>query len=246
MTITHVTYNFLSLLPATESLFSRGRRLHETPLQRQTPTYGPDVAIQVDVDEASQQLLANFVDDSRLVLVQGECKRMKLWLSNAGTRNIGEVWLVAGTDDEIWVDLDPDSDTPSGQSLSTEVLHSDNSILPQQPFCIPLDNSLAPGDNLEFSIVIHADRASEHDLCLLLVFRETTGQSFHSTRVTRHYEVTPIFEVSATARPSRSVDHLFSMNVELDNISPSNSVRLTQITTMSPVWHCTPAVDDAL
>lgn len=246
MVITHVTYDFLSLLPSSESLVSRGRRLQDTPTQRQTATYGSDLTLKVDVEQASQKLLVNFVDDSRLVLVQGECKVMKLWLSNAGTRNIGEMWIVAGTDDEIWVDFNSNTDTTSENSPATEILHSDNSIAPQQPFPIPLGDVLSPGANIEFSVVVHVNEVSDHNLSLLFVYREAGGQAFHSARATRHYEVTPIFEVSAASQPSRSVDNFFLLSLELDNISSSNTVQLTQVTTMSPLWECTPIVDHIL
>jgi hypothetical protein len=245
LTITHVTYDFLSLLPSSEPLVSRGCRLQDTPIQRQTATYGSDLTLKVEVEEASQKLLVDFVDDCRLVLAKGECKRIKLWLSNAGTQSIGEVWIVAGTDDEIWVDFHSNADTSENTS-ATEILHSDNSIAPRQPFPIPLDNTLSPGDNVEFSIVLHASGVSDHDLCLLFVYREAEGQAFHSARVTRHYEVTPIFEVSATSQPSRSVDNLFLLSLELDNISSSNAVQITQVTTVSPLWECNPIVDHIL
>jgi trafficking protein particle complex subunit 8 len=241
-----VTYQFLSLLPASESLASRGPRLQETAPQRQAAIYGSDMTVNVEVEEASQKLLVNFVDDGRLVLLQGECKRMKLWLSNAGTQSIGDVWMVAGTEDEIWVDFRSNSSISSVKQSWTEILHSDNSILPRRPYRVPLDNSLAPGDNVEFSVILHADRVSEGDLSLLFVFREAPGQSFHSARVTRYYEVTPIFEVSANSQPSRSMENLFLLNLELDNISSSSTVQLTQITTLSPLWECTPVVDDIL
>lgn len=103
ITITHVSYTFLSLLPVLEPLSSRGPRLHQTPAQRQTPTYGPDVFIKLAVAEASHKLIANFVDDRRMVLVQGERKEMKLWLSNMGRKSVREVWLVGGKEDVIWV-----------------------------------------------------------------------------------------------------------------------------------------------
>ena len=54
--ITHVTFDFLSLLPVTESLAIRGRRLQDTPQQRQSKVYAPDVLIKVDVEDASQRL----------------------------------------------------------------------------------------------------------------------------------------------------------------------------------------------
>jgi hypothetical protein len=246
LTITHVTYEFLSLLPASESLASRGPRLQETAIQRQAAAYGSDLTIDVEVEEASQKLLASFVDDSRLVLVQGECKRMSLWLSNAGTRNVDEVWMVVGAEDEIWVDFHSNSAASSTNLSPTEILHSINSILPQQPFRIPLDKSLLPGDSVEFSVILHADQVSEHDLCLLFVFREAQNQSFHSARATRYYEVAPIFDVSVSSQASRSAEHLFLLNLELNNISPSSTVQLTQVTTLSPLWQCTPVVEDIL
>ena len=241
-----MNYEFLSLLPASESLASRGPRLQETAIQRQTAAYGSDLTINVEIEEASQKLLASFVDDSRLVMVQGECKSMSLWLSNAGTRNVDEVWMVAGAEDEIWVDFHSNSAASSTKLLPTEILHSINSILPQQPFLIPLENSLLPGDSVEFSVTLHADQVSEHDLCLLFVFREAQNQSFHSARATRYYEVAPIFDLSVSSQASHSAEHLFLLNLELNNISPSSTVQLTQVTTLSPLWQCTPVVEDIL
>lgn len=196
LTITHATYDFLSLLPSIESLATRGRRLQDTALQRQSTMYALDVLIKVEIEEASHKLLVDFVDDGRLVLAQGECKQMRLWLSNAGTGIIDEVWMVTGQEDEIWVDDDdslksaglwfcqsfmPSSLSPSynllAHSSSTEVLRSDNSLAPQKPRRIPLNNplgssSLGPGDSLEFHVVLHAERIEEHELCLLFVYRE--------------------------------------------------------------------------
>lgn len=244
MAITHVTYNFLSLLPSAEALATRGRRLHDTPQQRQTVTYGPDVVIKIDVEEAGQRLQASFVDDSRLVLVQGERKPMKLWLSNAGTRRVGDIWLLAGKEDQIWVDFEPPSDHVTEVTSSSEILHSENTMTTRSPLHIPVKDALTPGDNIEFTVTLHAERMST-DLCLLIIFREAAGQPFHSTRVTRSYEVTPIFEVSASTQPSRSADHLFLLNLEMDNVS-ANPVQLTQVTTLSPLWACTPIVNNEL
>jgi hypothetical protein len=78
------------------------------------------------------------------------------------------------------------------------------------------------------------------------VFREAQNQSFHSARVTRYYEVTPVFEVSISSQPSRSAEHLFLLNLELYNISPSSTIQLTQVTTLSPLWECTPIVENIL
>lgn len=74
--------------------------------------YAPDVLIKVEVEEASQKLVVNFVDDGQLVLAQGECKQMALWFSNAGTRGIDEVWMITAPEEEIWIGV-IDSETPS-------------------------------------------------------------------------------------------------------------------------------------
>ncbi len=95
--ITHASYEFLALLHTNEALATRGRRLQETPLQRQSKMYAPDVAIKVQVEDARQRLAVNFVDDDRLMLAHGECRVMHLWLSNLGTGPIDEVWLVSDT-----------------------------------------------------------------------------------------------------------------------------------------------------
>ena len=99
-----MSFDFLSLLPTVESLASRGRRLHDTPLQRQSKVYAPDVVIKTEIEDASQRLLVNFVDDGYLSLVHGECHEMRLWLSNIGSESIGEIWLVEGPEDILWIE----------------------------------------------------------------------------------------------------------------------------------------------
>jgi hypothetical protein len=101
--ITHAKYDFLAQLPILEPLASRGRRLHETALQRQKPTYASDVFMQVEVVPADHKLQITYVEDERLVFLQGENKSERLWLTNAGTRPISEVWMITGANDELWV-----------------------------------------------------------------------------------------------------------------------------------------------
>ena len=104
LVLTHVAYNFLGLLPARESLATRGRRLHETPLQRQNRVYAPDILPKVEVEDASQRLHASFIDDRHIILAEGECKRMEIRLRNVGKSSVAEIWMVNGTEDELWVD----------------------------------------------------------------------------------------------------------------------------------------------
>jgi hypothetical protein len=92
-----------------EALSFRGRRLQDTLLQRQQPTYSSDVTVHVVVEETNHKLLANFVDDARLTFAQGETKILPLWFSNSGTKPIHEIWIVCGPEDEIWVGVEEDS-----------------------------------------------------------------------------------------------------------------------------------------
>ncbi|KDQ63410.1 hypothetical protein JAAARDRAFT_169218 [Jaapia argillacea MUCL 33604] len=247
LVLSHLSYQFLGLLSATERLSYRGPRLHETAIQRQSKTYAPDIAVTVDVEEASQRLRASFVEDGRLVLCQGELKRLKLWLSNTGTRSIEDLWLVVGPDDAIWVESDQDiqSDPLPSKPSRAEVLHSKNSISPRQPYNIHLSAGLQSGDSRELSIVLHADR-DEQDLCLLFVYREGEGSSFRSTRVAQHYEVQPLFEIVTRSRPSRSSDFSYLVDVELDAASSCPDLSLTQVTTLSPSWTCSPLFEETL
>ena len=103
--MTRASYQFFSLLPATESLAVRGRRLNDTPIQRQGRVYAPDVIIKVEVEEAGQRMHAHFVDDRHLILAQGEYKHQSIWLTNSGTRPVSELWVLTGEDDELWIDL---------------------------------------------------------------------------------------------------------------------------------------------
>lgn len=179
----------------TESLASRGRKLHDTPLQRQQPTYAPDVIMQVEVVASYHKLVASYIEDGQLVLIQGENKLMRLLLTNAGSRPISEVWMVAGTEDEIWVGA-TDNDVMQdcaylnwevfffyGDFVSrvamgiTEVIRSPNSLEPQKPYRLSLSGSnqssmLEPGNSVEVSFILHAETIGNHDLCLLFVFRE--------------------------------------------------------------------------
>lgn len=177
----------------TEPLASRGRRLHDTPLQRQQPTYAPDVIMRVEVVASHHKLVASYIEDEQLVLIQGENKSMRLWLTNTGSKPIGEIWMVAGAEDEIWVG-DGDIMRDCAYELFilvictsriwiamavTEVIRSQNSLEPQKPYRLSTSGSnqssssvLEPGDGVEVPFIFHAETTGSHELCLLFVFRE--------------------------------------------------------------------------
>ncbi|KAI0721227.1 ER-golgi trafficking TRAPP I complex 85 kDa subunit-domain-containing protein [Cerioporus squamosus] len=243
---THATYEFFALLPASESLAVRGRRLNDTPLQRQGKVYAPDVLIKVEVEEAGQRLHAHFVDDRHLMLAQGEYKHQRVWLTNSGTRPISELWLLAGEQDELWVDAGDDSADPSSSSPpKSEILQSSNTLSTRKPYRIPLESIhsspvLAPGDGVQLPFILHAAHHGEQDLSMLFIFRESDGMPFRCTRVTRRYEVKSIINITTSLRASASPEHSYIVGIEVENITGASNIQVTQLSTMSALWTCSP------
>ncbi|TBU62053.1 ER-golgi trafficking TRAPP I complex 85 kDa subunit-domain-containing protein [Dichomitus squalens] len=246
LVVTSATFQFFSLLSATDSLAVRGRRLNDTPIQRQGKVYAPDVLIKVEVEEAGQRLHAHFVDGRHLVLAQGEYKHQRIWLTNSGTRPVSELWLLAGEEDELWIDLEDDNADPSSSTPPKfETLQSPNSLAPRRPYRIPIERlhsspQLAPGDEMQLPFILHAAHHGEQDLCILFVFRESNSAPFHCTRVTRRYEVRPILKVTTSMRPSGSSDHMYTIGVEIENTTGASNIQITQLSAMSATWRCSP------
>jgi trafficking protein particle complex subunit 8 len=67
--------------------------------------YADDVYAQMETIDCGQRLHVNFEDEEPLTLVEGERRLFNLWISNTGVQDIEELWLVAGPDDELWIDL---------------------------------------------------------------------------------------------------------------------------------------------
>ncbi|TFK36848.1 ER-golgi trafficking TRAPP I complex 85 kDa subunit-domain-containing protein [Crucibulum laeve] len=245
ITITHVKYDFLSLFHSTELLAARGHRLHDTAAQRQKPTYAPDVLMKVEINEAKHKLQAQFIDVRSSIIVEGEDKRMKLWLSNAGSLYVQEAWIVAGPEVELWVGTE---DWESRSSSTNSVLSSSNSLVPPEPFRLPVTNDvgtpgLNSGESTEVPLVLHDDRIGEQQLRLLVVYRENNTAPFYCARLSLGYEVHPLLSISLTAEPSQLMEYPYTLELGLVNLS-SAAVELKQIVTLSPLWKCTAAQND--
>ncbi|KAF8445809.1 ER-golgi trafficking TRAPP I complex 85 kDa subunit-domain-containing protein [Boletus edulis BED1] len=232
LTISYITYNFLGLFPARESLARRGRRLQDTPQQRQNVVYAPDILIRTDVEEASQELAVSFENDELLTLNEGEHRSMKLQMTNAGHKSIDEIWVVGGLEDQLW--LESSESEPRG---STETLHINNKLSEWTPHVVPMNKELHSGDTAAVTLTWRPGRVAFQQLCLLFVYREIGGRAFHCTRVTRTYHVIPSLELSASFSPSPSIDSAFLVNLEVSNLS-SRSMRVKQVTSISPTWEC--------
>ncbi|KAF7320299.1 hypothetical protein MKEN_00814700 [Mycena kentingensis (nom. inval.)] len=231
--ISHIAYDFISLLPSSERLSVRGKRLHNTQAQRVTPTYGPDVVLKVDIVKDTHKLLVHLVEDQRLLLVEGEVKSVQLQLENCGIKPVGEVWMLTRPEDHVWVSSEDAEDYPE-----SEVEHSTNSLMLPEPCRIPLTSVLHPGETADVSILLHASQVGEQRLSLFFVYREDENDVFRSISIEQPYHVERILAVVSSASPSISEGYPFLVDVEVENISGLQSLQLDQIITVSPTWNC--------
>ena len=69
---------------------------------------------------------------------------------------------------------------------------------------------------------------------------QADGTPFHCTRVIRQYEVRPIIQITTSVRPSASSEQAYIVGVEVENITGSSNIEITQLSTMSALWSCKP------
>lgn len=260
-------YDFLSLLPITEVLSTRGKRLNATPAQRRERTYAPDMLMKFTVTEATHKLVVSFVEDGRMKMMQGESRSMNLWVVNIGTRPVKEIWMVPDSEDEIWVGDVSDGDEGEGREgeegeraadkqetvcfgeeggVSVEVVKSSNSLVSPQPLRIPVPGGvLGPEDGFSVPLTLHTETVGEKQFCLFFVYREEDSDAFHTTRISRTIDVQPLFHATSIVEPDKSSSSQFSVNVSLRNFS-STAIRLTQVSTISPLWSSSPVVEAPL
>lgn len=122
--LTELAYNFFASIPCSEPLSSRGQRLNDTAVQRQNKTYAPDIFVEVETEECKQRLDASFVEDGQVTLIQGERKRLELWINNTGVEDVSEIWVVSGSENVVWIGETIDEKT-SGETLPSKTNEAD-------------------------------------------------------------------------------------------------------------------------
>ena len=118
--LTELTYKFLASIPCSESLGARGRRLNDTAVQRQEKTYAPDVFVEVETEGCGQRLDASFVEDQQVAVIQGERKRLELWVNNTGVEDVNEIWMIPGPENVVWIEKTT-TEKPTGETSAIEV-----------------------------------------------------------------------------------------------------------------------------
>ena len=75
--------------------------------------------VEIETEECKQRLDASFVGDEQIALIQGERKRLELWVSNTGVEDVSEIWMVSGSDNTIWIGESIAEKSP-GESIATK------------------------------------------------------------------------------------------------------------------------------
>lgn len=233
--ITDLRYEFLGLLPTKESLARRGRRLQDTLQQRLTPTYTPDIFIKAEIVDNNLELDVSFATDEPLVFLEGEYRWVDVRLSNTGSRPISEVWLLPGPEDQIG----PYCPSTEISRNFAGVLFTDNKLPRWTPYNLHLEEELQPSEVIKKTLVWRPVRSANQRICLMFIYRERGGCTFYYTRVMKSYEIDSCLIVSAKTYTTPLKHHPFQVNVEISNIG-STVLRLTEVTTISPVWQSHP------
>ena len=59
-----------------------------------------------------------------MALIQGERKRLDLWINNTGVEDVSEVWMVSGPENVVWIKT-PAIEKPEGETLGIETSEAD-------------------------------------------------------------------------------------------------------------------------
>jgi hypothetical protein len=143
--------------------------------------------------------------------------------------------------------------------LKEEVFRSLNSVSNPTPSRIRIEEytgseALKPGEYFKLPIVYHADRVEGTDIRLMFVYRlvrtilpaeshtnrapQKNDGGFRSTRATLSVQVEPAFEISISSKPGVGGDAGFLLSLEVENTTPLKSLKISQLSTISPSWTC--------
>ena len=61
----------------------------------------------------------SFVEDKQVALIQGERRRLELWVNNAGAEDVNEIWMVSGPEHVMWIGT-PATEKPTGETSVIE------------------------------------------------------------------------------------------------------------------------------
>lgn len=120
--VVRFSFVFLSLLPIEESLGIRGKRLNDTSVQQKEVTYAPDSFMRIDVKQSGGRLKVDTIDNPLMpkAIGAGETRKLSARVTNTGTTDISDIWLVLGDSGGGIVIIDDIGDAISSRSSRQE------------------------------------------------------------------------------------------------------------------------------
>ncbi|QRW04932.1 ER-Golgi trafficking TRAPP I complex 85 kDa subunit [Ceratobasidium sp. AG-Ba] len=213
LTVTHITYSFLSLLPTSEPLAWRGARMHATPQQRQGKVYAPDRTVRIEVLPRGARLEVELAEADSRVMCLGELRNAVIRIENplvgGSTGAIRDVWTVMG--EAGWPTLPQCLDDHNDGGSQTNIFSTRNTL-----------NALEP--------------PGLHDISALLVFRKEEDETFYTARMRIPFHVEPLLRVATRAQPSAATSRCaYSLAVEIENAGASR-VQISQLSAAGIAW----------
>ncbi|CAE6431018.1 unnamed protein product [Rhizoctonia solani] len=243
ITISHITYSFLSLLPITEPLTWRGARLHATPEQRQGKSYGPDHIVRVQILPRGARLDVELAEADSHPMRLGEMRKAIMRLEHpvvgGSTEPLTDIWVMMG--EAGWPTLPQCLDHQSDTGLSTSDFGLRNTLDPLDPMKLPLEqltgsSLLGLGKHFDLQVAYCGYEPGLHDISILFVFRKENDETFYTARMRIPFHVEKSLQVTAHTRPSVDTkDCAYTLMVEVDNTG-AQDVQISRFSTTSILW----------
>ncbi|KAF8707788.1 ER-Golgi trafficking TRAPP I complex 85 kDa subunit, partial [Rhizoctonia solani] len=243
ITISHITYRFLSLLPTTEPLTWRGARLHTTPQQRQGKVYGPDNTIRVQVLPKGARLDIELAEADSRPMCLGELRKAIMRLEHpivgGSTEPLTDIWVVMG--EAGWPFLPQCLDHQDENGLSANGIGLRNTLDQPGPVRLPLEKLtgsplLGLGKHLDLQVAYCGHEPGLHDISILLVFRKENDETFYTTRMKIPFHVEKSLQTVAHVQPSADIKECaYTLMVEVHNAG-AQDVQISRLSTTSIAW----------
>ncbi|CAE7231072.1 unnamed protein product [Rhizoctonia solani] len=243
ITISHITYRFLSILPATEPLTWRGARLHATPQQRQGKLYGSDHTVRIQVLPRGARLDVELAEADSRPMCLGELRKAIMRLEHpvvgGSVEPLTDIWAMMG--EAGWPTLPQCLDLQDNTGSSTSDFDLRNTLDPLSPTKLPLEqlmgsSLLGLGKHFDLQVAYCGHEPGLHDTSILLVFRKENDETFYTARMRIPFYVEKSLQVTAHVQPTVDKnDCAYTLMVEVNNVG-AQDVQISQFSTTSIVW----------
>nr|KAJ3420223.1 Trafficking protein particle complex 8 [Polyrhizophydium stewartii] len=272
ITVIGVRYLLCGVIPSFRRFQKRGRRLNDTPAQRQDPNgvYAPDVSLKISVTPPMPVLDVVFHSFPESMLL-GQVVQVALELNNKGTRGLKNLFVKPSHPTAFCFGDGTSIELPSYAPILTKseatlhetmvvanTLEDDSAVALQLP--LPDDATTAsltpnskeslargvlpPSQTTLVPVWLRADKPGRHSFKLLFMYQSENQGSYRTLRCNLSLQVYPSLRINTFTRTSLTTLNEFILGIEMENLHPSLALTFRQITSISPSWQIEPLVAD--